>query len=436
MQIQGATPTLRLDFSTDSQRQALFGRLNEGQTIEARVVDQVAEGKWAVRLMGQTLVAESRLALAPGQNVAARVEDLGPPLVLSLTGHARAEETAMHRAFQSLGVADDVTNRAILRGLIAKGIPIDREQVQALRQLLTGLQGALDLGDAEILETVVARALFLQQQGMPVTPDSLAAYMAQLPPGVLGGLFGDLAGLLRGLRLRQSAELNLAGLADQLADALPEGGQLTAETLRKLVGDLGVDLEGRLAQWLLQGQDELPEDVRNSLRGALLRLLAQLEGVDGADGQVQTLLGRVRDTLQTLDTMQAVNVPTDNREALLLQLPLMMDGQPTTAGLQLYYQKRGDGQIDPDNLRFTLAVDLSGLGPVRFELTAVNKRASLRIYAADDVRAKFLEGELEDLQTSLEGCGYAIADIVCGVTDAQDKVPVNKPPTVGVDFRV
>ena len=94
----------------------------------------------------------------------------------------------------------------------------------------------------------------------------------------------------------------------------------------------------------------------------MLRLLAQLEGLDGADGQVQTLLGRVRDTLQSLDTMQAVNVPTENRDALMLQLPFMMDGQPTTADLQLFYQKRGDGQIDPDNLRFTLAVDLSGLG--------------------------------------------------------------------------
>jgi hypothetical protein len=436
MQIQNTTPTLRLDFSTDSQRQALFGRLSEGQTVEARVVDQVAEGKWAVRLMGQTLVAESRLALAPGQNVAARVESMGPPLVLSLTGHARAEETAMNRAFQSLNLADDAVNRAIVRGLIAKGVPIDRNQVQALRQLLTGLQGALDLDNAEVLETVVSRTLFLQQQGMPVTPDALATYMSQLPPGVLGGLFGDLTGLLRGLRLRQNTELNLASLADQLADALPEGGQLTAETLRKLVGDLGVDLEGRLAQWLLQGQDGLPEDVKDSLRGSLLRLLAQLEGLDGENGQVQMLLGRVRDTLQTLDTMQAVNVPTENRDALVLQLPFMMDGQPTTADLQLYYQKRGDGQIDPNNLRFTLALDLSGLGPVRFELTAVNKRASLRIYAADETRAKFLEGELGDLQAGLENCGYAIADIACRVADARDDLPLDRPPTVGVDFRV
>ncbi|MFT5366675.1 MAG: hypothetical protein ACI8V2_001624 [Candidatus Latescibacterota bacterium] len=436
MQIQNTTPTLRLDFSTDSQRQALFGRLSEGQTVEARVVDQVAEGKWAVRLMGQTLVAESRLALAPGQNVAARVESMGPPLVLSLTGHARAEETAMNRAFQSLNLADDAVNRAIVRGLIAKGVPIDRNQVQALRQLLTGLQGALDLDNTEVLETVVSRTLFLQQQGMPVTPDALATYLSQLPPGVLGGLFGDLTGLLRGLRLRQNTELNLASLADQLADALPEGGQLTAEALRKLVGDLGVDLEGRLAQWLLQGQDGLPEDVKDSLRGSLLRLLAQLEGLDGENGQVQMLLGRVRDTLQTLDTMQAVNVPTENRDALVLQLPFMMDGQPTTADLQLYYQKRGDGQIDPNNLRFTLALDLSGLGPVRFELTAVNKRASLRIYAADETRAKFLEGELGDLQAGLENCGYAIADIACRVADARDDLPLDRPPTVGVDFRV
>ena len=436
MQIQNTTPTLRFNFSTDSQRQALFNRLSEGQTLEARVMDEVAEGKWAVRVMGQTLVAESRLALRAGQDVSARVESMGPPLVLSLTGHAQAEETAMNRAFQSLGLADDVTNRAILRGLIAKGIPIGREQVQALRQLLTGLQGMMDLSDAEVLDTVIARTLFLQQQGMPVTPDSLAAYLSQLPSGVLGGMFADLAGLLRGLRLRQGAEMNLAGLADQLADTLPEGGQMTADTLRKLVGDLGVDLEGRLAQWVLQGQEGLPEDVRDSLRGSLLRLLMQLEALDSSEGQVQTLLGRVRDALQMLDTMQVVNVPTENRDALLLQLPLMMHGEPTTADLQLYYQKRGDGHLDPDNLRFTLAVDLSGLGPVRFELTAVNKRASLQIYAVDEERAKFLEGELGDLQASLEGCGYVIGNIACKVVDEGGGSLPDRPPTVGVDFRV
>jgi len=356
--------------------------------------------------------------------------------VLALTGHAQAEETAMNRAFQSLGLPDDGVNRAIVRGLIAKGVPIDREQVQALRQLLTGLQGAFNLEDANVLETVISRALFLQQQGMPVTPDSLAAYLSQLPPGVLGNLFGDLAGLLRRLKLPQSPELQLTALADQLTDALPDGGQLTPETLRKLVGDLGVDLEGRLAQWLLQGEEGLPEDVRNSLRGSLLRLLAQLESLDGSDAQIQNLLGRVRETLQTLDTMQAVNVPTENRDALLLQLPLMMDGQPTTADLQLYYQKRSDGKMDPDNLRFTLALDLSALGHVRFDLTAVNKRASLRIYADDEQRAKFLEGEVAELQAGLEGCGYAVADISCRVVTAVDEKPLNKPPTVGVDFRV
>jgi len=180
----------------------------------------------------------------------------------------------------------------------------------------------------------------------------------------------------------------------------------------------------------------LPEDVHRSLRGSLLRLLTLLEGLDGADGHVQTLLGRVRETLQTLDTMQAVNVPTENRDALLLQLPLMMNGEPTTADLQVYYQKRGNGQIDPDHLRFTLALDLSGLGSVRFDLAVVKKQATLRVYAVDEARAKFLEGEVGDLHARLEGCGYTVADIACGVIDQSQERPLDKPPTVGVDFRV
>jgi len=260
MQIHNTTSLLRFNFTNESQKQALFNRLVEGQTLEARVMDEVSEGRWAVRFMGHTLVAESRLALAPGQRVNARVESMGPPLVLSLTGHTRAEDAAMDRAFQSLGLPDTAANRAIVRGLI--------------------------------------------------------------------------------------------------------------------------------------------------------------------------------EALQVLDTMQAANVPTADRVGLALQFPFVVDGQTTTADLEMFYHKGGDGGVDSDNLRFTLAVDLSGLGQVKFELTVVKKQVICRVYAEDDAKVAFLEEEADGLKKALETCGYAVAEIQCRTPLQDNRPPPDQPPSVGVDFRV
>lgn len=430
MQISNTTSLLRFNFTNESQRQALFNRLTEGQTLEARVMDQVSEGRWAVRFMGHTLVAESRLALAPGQRVNARVESLGPPLMLSLTGQAHAEDVAMNRAFQSLGLPDTAMNRAIVRGLIAQGRAVDREAVQGLGTLLAGLEGVVDFADAEALEAVIARALFLRGHGLPVTPDTLATYLSQLPPGVLGGLFEGLAEMLRSFKGFGDAERDgaIQGLA------LPNIGDLGDEGLQRLLRSFGVDVEGRLAAWLMGEGDGLPEGMDDTLRASLLRLFGQLEGMD--DRNAQTLMGRVREALQVLDTMQAANVPTGDREALALQLPFVVDGDVVTADLDIFYQKRGDGSIDPDNLRFGLAVDLSGLGHVKFDLTVLNKRAMCRVYAEDETKVAFLQQEADGLREALEKCGYVVADVHCRAAQQDNDRPPGQPPNVGVDFRV
>lgn len=261
MQIHSSTSLLRFNFTNESQRQALFNRLVEGQTLEACVMDQVSEGRWAVRFMGHTLVAQSRLALVPGQQVIARVESLGPPLVLSLTGQTQAEDVAMNRAFQSLGLPDTAMNRAIVRGLIARGLAVDREAVQGLGTLLAGLEGVVDFEDVEALEAVIARALFLRGQGLPVTLDTLETYLSQLPPGVLGGLFEGLVEMLRSFRGFGDAERD--GIIRGLA--LPDIGDLDGGGLQRLLRFFGVDIEGRLAAWLMGELDGLPESVDDTL---------------------------------------------------------------------------------------------------------------------------------------------------------------------------
>ena len=436
MQIHGFTSpqTLQFTFSSESQRNALLGRLTQGQTLEAAVLKELSDGRFAIRFFGHTLVAESHLALSPGARVQARVEPLGPPLVLTLTGKTGSEETSLRDALRSLALPNDDLNRSIVRGLIVRGHTVDRNQVQALRDLLGGLQGTLDLDNAEALEAVITRALFLQDQGLPVTPDTLAAYLTHLPPGILGGLLESLTDLLRSLHSPALPQADR--LADRIRQAIPELGSLTPETLRTLLTTLGPDLEGRLVAWLAAGKTGLPEGLEDTLKLALLKLQSQLEALD-SDTSLNALRSRVQETLQLFDTLQAANLPTHTREALHFQIPCFIGEEQTTADLQIFYQqKEGKPEIDPENLHLTLALHLNALGPVRLDLSIAHQRASCRVYADTEEKVTFLQGASNELKAGLEKCGYTVAEVACRITqhtpsDSHSEIP----PTVGVDFR-
>ncbi len=443
MQIQGTTSpqTLRFDFASESQRKALMGRLTQGQTLEARVLDQLSEGRWAIRFMGHTLVAESRLSLLPGQLVEAHVDALGPPLVLSLSRQSRSQDAALSQALKDLGLADDTLNRTLIKGLMARGLLVDRREVQTLRDLLLGLGGAIDLENAGALDAAVSRALFLRSQGLPITPDTLSAYLSHLPAGALGGLLEGLVDLLRALRLPGLPKSDLSALANRIQNVLQDAGTLSGDTLKALLNRLGLDLEGRLAAWIASGGEGPPEGVEDALKLALLRLQHHLTGLnpENADrGALDALQARIRETLQFLDTLQAANLPAPNREALHLQIPFLLNGQPTTADLRVSCREsEGRRWIDPDNLHLSLSVDLSSLGPIRIDLSVVHKRASCRIHTADEQKAAFLQSADNELKGALEKCGYTVADIACRVA-RQEKPddPSEPPPTVGVDLRV
>ena len=270
----------------------------------------------------------------------------------------------------------------------------------------------------------------LRGQGLPVTPDTLAAYLSHLPPAALGGLLEGLADLLRSLRLPGLPASDLSALTDRI---------------RTLLTTAGIDMEGRLAALIASGGDGLPDGVDASLKLLLLRLQARLSGLApdalGSAGRsaLEALQGRVREAVQFLDTLQAANLPSDTREAIYLQVPLLFDGRPTVADLRIFCREGGGRRrIDPENLRLSLSIDLSGLGPVRIDLSVVQKRAACRIHAADEQKVDFFRAAIGELEEALlTRCGYAAADVTCEVArQAETEAFPEGPPAVGVDFRV
>ena len=441
MQIPGPTSphTLRFHFPSAAERQALLTSLSPGQDLEARVLEGLTEGRWAIRLMGRTLVAESHLPLVPGQLVETHVESIGPPLVLAVTGGTGSEVASIGRALHELGLLDDPLNRSITKGLIGRGMPVDRQGVLSLRELLAGLP--LPIDDPDALEELVLRALFLRDRGLPVTPDTLAAYLGRLPGGALASLLEGLVAFLRELRLTKPPLADTGMLADRIHYILTDGGALSGDGLARLVAGLGLDLEGRLASWIAAGGDGLPEGLEDAIKTALLRLQAQLVSLDasGPDrSALEALQGRLRAALSFLDTLQADNLPHPGREALQLQIPILFEGQFRTADLRVSGRPTdGARRIDPDDLRISLAIELSGIGPLRIDLSAIKGAATCSLHAADEERAAFLQTFSGELTAALESCGYRISEVGCRVLSGRPPDDTGGgAPSVGLDLRV
>ncbi len=436
-----STQTLRFDFASDAQRQALLGRLTQGQSLQATVLNEISSGRWALRFMGHTLVAESRLALSPGQKVEARVEELGPPLVLSLSGRIRSQQASLSQGLRRMGLSVDDLNLAVVRGLMTYGLAVDRQEILALRDLLLGLDSAIDLENAKMLEEAVSRVLYLQRQGVPVNPDTLSAYLSNLSPGVLGGLLESLVGFLKTQRFNTTQEFS--SLSDRILSVLPRDGNFTGEQLRQLVDILGVDLEGKLSRWIESGADGIPEPVADSIKLALLRLKMSLSGNIAGDFRnvdrqaLGALSERTSDLLQMLESLQVSNLPGPNRDILHLQIPILLEGQITTADVHISYSGQGGArEIDEDNLHLSLSIELSGLGPIRLELNTAQRSATCRLFVVDETRVEFLNGVTSELAESLEKCGYFVRDIRCQVSGKEESVEAGgQPPSVGVDYR-
>ena len=419
----------------------MLSRLEPGQTLEARILEGLNNGRWAIRLLGQNLVAESHLPLVAGQLVQAHVHALGPPVVLTLSGLTGSEAGSIARALQDLALADDTVNRAIVKGLIGRGLPVTRDGVATIREMLIALGGAVDLQDAESLEQIVARALMLQARGLPVTPDSLQAFLSALPAGSIGGLLEGVVGLLRSLRLPGFDRAKADALAQRIQASIGSLLTMSGDSLKNLLAGLGIDLEGRLASWMLAGEDGVPNGANDTLRQALQELHQQLIGRDASalntEGRsgLDALLGQVREAAMLLDSQQALNLPSGDREALHLQIPLLVEGQVVTTDLTLSpVIQGGRRRLDDGTFNLSLAIDLSGLGPLKISLAALDRQLACTIFSADDQRAAFILEMADEARDALEGCGYAVTGVSSRTFPKEDDGH-DAPPTVGLDVR-
>jgi hypothetical protein len=260
---------------------------------------------------------------------------------------------------------------------------------------------------------------------------------------------GNLLDLVRDLShgLRPPADADLRSFEQTLADLIVSADGLSDGDVKRLLQDVGLGLEGKLRA-LTEGSGGT-EGVRRlaqaDLKAALLRLAAALNdpgriGEVGDADLLETLRGRVGEALRHLEHLQLLNLPArdDPNAHLFLQLPLLFGQERTTADLRAFYAERdGRRQIDPENVRVVLRLDLTHLGRVGVDLRVANRIVDCRIDVDGEAQRALFSEAGEDLKAGLERCGYAVRKVACEVRPPapEEGAPEERRSKIGLDVR-
>jgi len=245
-----------------------------GQELQGRVL-RVSGSQALISLGEHHLWAQTQVPLAPGDWLRLVVADKSEEqVVLRLTTRGEAAaRTAMSaddlsQLLQGLGLPADPMRLQLARSLLARGLPLSRAALEAA--------GALLAGDADA--AAVEAAADLLARGLPLTERSLALALSQRGAAPLGeqmqALREDVSGLQASLKRLGGNQERLSRLQKALdglsfTDEDMADARSLAERLVRLVRDLATPTEAKLRSG---ARGAMATDLRALLRWAVAEL--------------------------------------------------------------------------------------------------------------------------------------------------------------------
>lgn len=354
-----------------------------------------------------------------------------------------------------------------LAHMAERGVPMHRAAFDALHTLETGpkLHDLLGKLSASLQELPNLQVTNKQNQAQPATPSP--SIPGQPQPGthfpenkILRPV--PTAGDTHTQARPEPAPLSPAtrGQLVQLADAvrlLTSGADLSAESLRSSVKQLGLGLESQLANAIRR----LPSDATPA------QLLQAFEGVlkqaDDAPGLKQLLLQlqaarpeleaaglrQMADDISLLAKhvtgQQLMQGTGQERSDLFYQyagVPVQVGGRQQTVELHIMSRKTpGQKELDPANCYILFRLDMPNLGELDIHLHIVDKVVGVRFLTEGDAEIKIEQADLQNLRTALTATGYHLG--VLKAEAKQDAATGPNPPLLppvltrgGLDFKV
>jgi hypothetical protein len=325
--------------------------LSVGQTVEARVMERLDDGRFVIRIGANHLTAEAEPTLRPGQTMTLRVDSLNPRVLLSVVSPPEERIAAEHlRVFRS-------NPEALTQSLVE------------LTEIVSGSRGA-------DLSRLAGR-------------DNLAAIL-----DALGSALPGREKMERGFSLREAVRSLGLQLENDLRKALESPGGEHRDTppaslkeslkpsLMKLIDEL---------QAKLQSVETQPADAK-----AIRELTPALER-----------------TVRAIESQQVLNVHFQETEGkLLIQIPLILPGLAGKADIFVRDEDWRPGRGGrKESFRVVFALEMDALGDVMAQAHVHGKAVSCRIQCENEDVAAFVTGLLPELEEQLRQIGCTVADL-------------------------
>ncbi|MGM0472032.1 MAG: flagellar hook-length control protein FliK [Bacillota bacterium] len=306
----------------------------------------------------------------------------------------------LNNILTDLDLLETKLNKKIVKALINHQLPINRENINNIKQLLSNFNNT-----SKALEAI----LFIKQTNLNLNHSTiklLTDFLSAKP---------HIANNLTQLINNQPEKL-AAKLTKFILQPTQENHRFKGDQLKKLIANLGLDLEKNLAT---------NKNNSTTLKSLLLDLTT--------NNQQQTeIVNTLIDNLTTQKLMMHHNEKNDILY-LYLQLPVQFEKEQqnlTTVHLNVY-RKSSNSTTDEDSNNFSFILDLetNNLGPLKIELELINQELKIAIETQFKRTLELINHHTTTLKSKLKELGFKVSEIKLNVNQDLSQEPVVRTPS-------
>ncbi len=370
---------------------------------------------------------------------------VGGPKGASIPGARQLPTDAvLAKLIDSYDLPKDTPHLYAARQLLARGLPLTRENLEQLTRVVAQFGSAT--------EPNFQAATYLQTAKLPVTRSTLSILRASIDePLPLGERLGLLQQILTaatealetvpglaadsndldvpddpgdqvGWEVRQLVERALGELSERI---VREGGQdrsQLVESLRRIFQDQVTSVENRLLRILAGSADpiELEKDLRVIL-GRLAKDARELASAQDQPPQLHRVLSHLRyaapdlaDAVQVQQLRNVAEPPQGTEQWIAFQVPFSQGTPDYLRTVELRIRRRAGGRIDPNRVRLVFRLELERLRTVEIRLEILDKRISCGVAGSDAEVLPILREQFGSLREGLERLGYSVGALSFG----------------------
>ena len=396
-------------------KSAGLGQLLQSGPKQGQVMANRSGGQTEVMVQGRTYQLQTQgKPLQAGQNIQLRlaggrivIEPQQPSAQTNATLSTSEAKSSLSNALSQMGFSGEQA-QSIASALVQAGIPLDKQVMQELSQLLPQMQQ----GQAAALSWLISR-------GMPISA-SMVTWMTRLlgQPPRLGEKMNSLMASLR----------DIGGWLDSESEDIPhqrigeyqETEGRMRQALQYAAPEKGLptddDIEAMLMQLLATPEALLSKNADSDALGPLLlrmlRLLAELEQYAQRPelrALIQQALEQTRSLHEQLTSQALRNQPSEQtlqQPVYYLQAPL--DPQSALKRFELRYEPRRDRDKAG---RLEIALEMTNLGEVHAGFTWQHPQLQIALVVSSPETETLLNEHIEMLKTELNESGFQVSFI-------------------------